>query len=85
MKKPNHPISEPYTFGNKHWDQTTLIVAYALNGLGNLYSEQSLYEEAEPFYKRALQIREQALGSEHAEVAESLTELAAILSERGKY
>ncbi len=37
-----------------------------------LYKSQGRYAEAEPLYKRALSIREKALGLEHPDVAQSL-------------
>ena len=40
-------------------------MAYPLNNLASLYSNQGKYAEAEPFLQRALQIREQALGPQH--------------------
>jgi tetratricopeptide (TPR) repeat protein len=41
-------------------------VAYPLNNLATLYSEQGKYAQAEPFYRRALAIWEQALGPGHS-------------------
>jgi len=41
--------------------------------------------EAEPLYQRALDIREQALGAEHLDVAESQHNLANLYAEQGKY
>ena len=46
-------------------------VAQSLNDLAMLYSEQRLYEQAEPLLKRALAIREKALGAEHPDTASS--------------
>ncbi|MFN5613840.1 MAG: tetratricopeptide repeat protein, partial [Pseudanabaena sp.] len=40
-------------------------VANSLNNLAELYRAQGKYNEAEPFYLRAIQILEKALGSEH--------------------
>ena len=41
--------------------------------------------EAEPLLQQALQIREQALGSDHSDVASPLHGLANLYSEQGKY
>ncbi len=41
-----------------------------------LLKAQGKYEEAEPLYRRALQIRKKALGEEHPDVARSLNNLA---------
>jgi len=43
------------------------------------------YEQAEQLYQRALRIREQALGSEHAQVAYPLHGLARLFAVQGKY
>ncbi len=41
-----------------------------------LYQAQGKYAEAEPLYKRALAIDEKALGPEHPNVANDLSNLA---------
>jgi tetratricopeptide (TPR) repeat protein len=51
-------------------------VASTLNDLGNLYTAQARWLEAEPLYERALSIRLQAFGREHPDVATSLHNLA---------
>ena len=43
-------------------------VGTALYGLAVLYVQQGRYAEAEPVYKRTLNINEKALGPEHSEV-----------------
>jgi tetratricopeptide (TPR) repeat protein len=58
-------------------------VVYPLNGLANLYVEQGKYAQAEPLYQRALHIREQSLGPEHLETAESLHDLATFQERQG--
>ena len=40
--------------------------------------------EAEPLYKRALAVREKALGPDHPDVANSLENYAALLRETGR-
>src|SRR5579875_1590193 len=47
--------------------------------------ERARYQEAEPLYQRVLHIREQQLGLEHPEVAQSLNSLAMLYWEQGKY
>ena len=47
--------------------------------LAELYRAQDKHAEAEPLYKRALAIREKALGPEHPDVAQSLESYAALL------
>ncbi len=59
------------------------MVAYPLNSLANLSYEQEKYEEAEPLYQRVLCIREQALGSQHPETAETMHGLARLRETQG--
>ena len=54
-------------------------MATSLNNLGLLYKTQGRYNEAEPFYKRSLAIREKALGPAHPNVAKGLENYAALL------
>ena len=61
-------------------------VALALNNLAVLYLAQGRYAEAaEALHKRALAIREKALGPDHADVALSLNNLAALYVAQGRY
>jgi tetratricopeptide (TPR) repeat protein len=53
-----------------HW------VAYTLNDLANLYTEQGKYAEAEPLYQQALRILEQQLGLENPDAAETIHSFA---------
>jgi tetratricopeptide (TPR) repeat protein len=55
-------------------------VATSLNNLAELYRTQGLYAQAEPLHRRALAIREKALGPEHPDVAKSLNDLAYLLA-----
>ncbi|MGH1407888.1 MAG: alpha/beta hydrolase, partial [Rhodomicrobiaceae bacterium] len=50
----------------------------SLNNLAELYSAQGRYAEAEPLYKRSLNIREKALGPDHPNVGQSLNNLAGL-------
>src|ERR1700719_1285427 len=50
--------------------------AAVLASLANVYFLQGKYAEAEGLYKRALAIREQALGANHPDVAQTLNNLA---------
>ena len=56
-----------------------------LNNLANVYRDQGKYGEAEDLLKRALAIREQALGANHPDVAASLVNLANVYRDQGKY
>ncbi len=68
--------------GAKAYEQA---MATDLNNLALLYQAQGRYAEAEPLYKRALAIREKALGAEHPDVAQSLNNLAALYHDQGRY
>ena len=56
-----------------------------MNNLAELYRAQGKYAEAEPLYKRALGIREKALGPDHPDVATGLNNLAELYRVQGKY
>ena len=55
------------------------LTAISLNSLGELYSAQERYGEAEPLLRRALHIREVSLGSANTDVATVLENLARLL------
>jgi serine/threonine-protein kinase len=55
----------------------TLDVGYALR-------KQGRFDEAEPFYRRALALRETLYPGDHADVAHSLNHLARLLHQQGK-
>ena len=50
-----------------------------------LYWRQGKYGDAEALHKRALAIREQALGESHPDVAHALNNLALVYWTQGKY
>ena len=50
-----------------------------------MYAEQDKYADAEGLFKRALAIKEKALGADHPDVANSLNNLAIGYGEQGKY
>ncbi|WP_417913250.1 tetratricopeptide repeat protein [Candidatus Electronema sp. TJ] len=60
-------------------------LALALNDLAVVYYSQGRYEEAEPLYKRSLEIWEKALGKEHPHVAATLNNLAELYRTQGRY
>src|SRR5262249_47920206 len=64
-------------------DAEALRAGY-LNAAGLALFHGGKYAEAEPLYQRALAIREQALGSQHPDVAQSLNDLAALYYAHGK-
>jgi tetratricopeptide (TPR) repeat protein len=56
-----------------------------LNDLGIIYDESQRYEKAETVYKRALAIREKALGANSSDVATTLNNLANLYKDESKY
>jgi tetratricopeptide (TPR) repeat protein len=59
-------------------------VAVLLYNLANVRTEQERYDEAEALYKRALAIREKALGPEHPDVAMLLSDWATSYEAQGR-
>ena len=55
--------------------------AVALNKLGIVYWKQGKYSEAEGLHKRALAIRETALGANHPDVGQTLNNLALVYAD----
>lgn len=55
------------------------IETSCFSGLGTVYVKQGRYEEAEPLLKRALEIREKALGPEHPDTTTVLENYAELL------
>ena len=53
-------------------------VAYNLNAQGR-------YDEAEPLYRKALEIRKRVLGEHHPDTAQSYNNVAANLNAQGRY
>ncbi len=59
--------------------------AVLLNDFAVALSEAASYEEAEPLYKRSLEIKEKVLGAEHPSVATTLSNLAELYKAQGRY
>ncbi len=59
-------------------------LAESLNALGVVYREQGRYTESESLLKRALSIREKALGPAHPDVIQSLNNLAGLYHGQGR-
>jgi tetratricopeptide (TPR) repeat protein len=58
---------------------------YLLGKTADYLSEHALYAEAEPLYRRTLDIREQQLGLEHPDTADILNNLAGLYYAQGRY
>ena len=54
-------------------------------GLGRFYYGQGIYDQAEPWYKKSLEITRSRLGEEHPDVADSLNNLALLYYSMGRY
>jgi tetratricopeptide (TPR) repeat protein len=67
------------------WDFTSEEAANLLSETASYLHEKGQYAQARPLYERALAIREQLLGKEHPEIAESLNDLASLYHITGKY
>jgi tetratricopeptide (TPR) repeat protein len=61
------------------------LLASLYNSLGEAYKDAIRYTEAEASYCQALELREQKLGTDHPDVAASLSNLAALYYLQGKY
>ena len=55
------------------------------NNLAVLLKDQGKYAEAEPLFRRAIEIDEKALGKDHPDVANDYNNLAGLLQDQGKY
>jgi tetratricopeptide (TPR) repeat protein/transcriptional regulator with XRE-family HTH domain len=69
----------------EQWEMMLPEAARLLHRTGNYLYERGQYREAEPLYRRAVFIREQALGPDHPDVARSLSDLALLYLGRGEY
>ena len=63
----------------------SLITAYVLNVLGEIYREMGLYAEAEPTYKRAIKIRTNNAWAKNENLGLSIANLAALYRVQGRY
>jgi len=59
--------------------------ATALNNLALTYQSLARYKEAEPLYRRAIEIDEKTLGKDHPSVAIDYNNLALLFQAQGKY
>ena len=59
--------------------------ATALNNLAVTYQSLARYMEAEPLFRRAIEIDERVLGKDHPDVATRYNNLALLLYKQGKY
>jgi tetratricopeptide (TPR) repeat protein len=67
-----------------HWPNNTSDMWNALNGIGNLYSNQAKLKEAEEMYQRALAGYEKALGPDHTSTLDTVKNLGLLYKHQGK-
>ncbi|MEO0455983.1 MAG: tetratricopeptide repeat protein [Cyanobacteria bacterium P01_A01_bin.114] len=84
IRADGQPVLSPQLIA-QHSDTAALQEADRLTEQADELYQQGQYAEAEPLYQRALQIREQSLGSAHLTVATSLNALAELYHDRGNY
>src|SRR5262249_5378249 len=60
-------------------------VAGLLNNLGAVAEDQGDYAAAEGYYRRALELREKALGPDHPDVAQVLLNMSDLAKEQGQH
>jgi CHAT domain-containing protein/tetratricopeptide (TPR) repeat protein len=78
-------LAGPLAAGAEARDHTPEELAAALTWLAMAKQGNGRYAEAEPLFRRALALREQAEGPEHPRTAESLRKLAWLLDYEGRY
>ena len=69
----------------KTWDFEFEEAGRLLNNTAFYLHKRARYEEAEPLYKSALEIRKKALGQDHPDVGWSLNTLAFLYYKQGRY
>src|SRR5215510_6471809 len=62
-----------------------VAVSLSLNIVAKLYAAQARYAEAEPLYKRSIEIQEKTLGSDHPDTAPVINNLATLYTRQGLY
>ncbi|EGJ35285.1 MULTISPECIES: tetratricopeptide repeat protein [Moorena] len=76
---------QPSSPGSERAEELSLAEASQLNQQAIELFQQGKYSEAIPLAERALEIRQEILGEEHRDVAESLNNLAFLYFYKGKY
>jgi tetratricopeptide (TPR) repeat protein len=70
--------------GRGDWPVDMIDIWNALNGIGNLYSNQGKLQEAQEMYQRALAGKEKALGPDHTSTLNTVNNLGLLYSDQGK-
>ena len=58
---------------------------WAFLGIAWFYARQGLYQQAEPWYEKCVEVTTQRMGTDHPDVALSLNNLAALYDNQGRY
>ncbi|MEB3164920.1 MAG: tetratricopeptide repeat protein, partial [Prochlorothrix sp.] len=76
-----------YVFSRQAATESDFLLAESdrLNREALALDREGRYSEAEPLYKRSLSIREEQLGADHPDTAQSLNNLAALYQSQGRY
>ena len=85
MPRPSRSIGGPSRSTKRFSARIIPTVATRYNNLAVLLQDQGKYAEAEPLYRRAIEIDEKALGKDHPDVAIRYNNLADLLQDQGKY
>jgi tetratricopeptide (TPR) repeat protein len=79
----------PHALAARGWIESEDLrvpeAARLLNRAGCYLADRARYAEVEPLYRRALALREQALGPDHPHTAQSLNNLALLYYAQGQY
>jgi len=69
----------------KKWNMETKEFAKLLNSTGNYLYERARFKECELYFNSSFDIRKKILDSTHPDIAESMTDLAALYVFQGRY
>ncbi|MEG3440075.1 tetratricopeptide repeat protein [Pannus brasiliensis CCIBt3594] len=68
-----------------HDDLESESLYFAFTGLGNIYKEQGMFTEAEPYVEKCLTLTRQRLENDHPHIATSLNNLGLLYRLQGRY
>ena len=69
MTRPSRSFGGPSRSAKRRLGKDHPTVAIRYNNLADLLQTQGKYDQAEPLYRRAIEIGEKALGKDHPDVA----------------
>ena len=86
--EPRFDLVATYQDALVHYEQTAVSraeVACCCNRVASFLNLAARYEGAEPLYRKALAMREELLGPEHPDTAQTVNDLAELLERKGAY